>query len=159
MSGVDHLLADTVRAAIVVASTATCGKSRRGVAILDRTQGRVVAVAANGPPVPFVCEHTALCVATCRRIAVHAEQRALMIALNSGARARHLEIVHVKVDEAGQPVPSGGPSCVDCSKLLLDAGVYCVYLLHEGGVWRWYEAYTFHEMSLASQSLPRTVRW
>lgn len=167
MSGVDHVLYEAVQAAVAAARTSPCAKSRRGVAIIDREWegGRVVASASNGPPAPLACTSDAACRAACRRVAVHAEQRALLWALDrSRARPRApvFEVVHAKVNEAGELVPSDGPSCVDCSKLMLAAGVRRVYLYQERAdgpaqeppVWRGYEALEFHELTLAALGLP-----
>jgi hypothetical protein len=44
-------------------------------------------------------------------------------------------------------VPSGGPSCAQCSKLALAAGIVGVWLYHENG-WRRYGAGEFHRLSL-----------
>jgi len=167
VSPVDHALHEAVQAAVAAARTSPCAKSRRGVAIIDREWegGRVVASASNGPPSPLVCTRDAACRAACPRVAVHAEQRALLWALDR-ARARPrapvLEVVHAKVDEAGALVPSGGPSCVECSKLMLAAGVQRVYLYQERAdgpaqaspAWRGYEALEFHELTLAALGLP-----
>lgn len=94
------------------------------------------------------CEGSAECKATCRREAVHAEQHAL---LRAGLHAQGCEALHVKTVN-GQLVASGGPSCAQCSKLLLAAGVTAVWLYHDSG-WRRYEASEFHRLSLESDVL------
>ena len=171
MIGVDHVLYEAVQAAVAAARTSPCAKSRRGVAIIDREWegGRVVASASNGPPAPLACTNDAACRAACPRVAVHAEQRALLWALQRArGRAREpvLEVIHAKVNEAGELVASGGPSCVECSKLMLTAGVHRIYLYQERTdspaqappVWRGYEALEFHELTLAALGLPSSRR-
>jgi hypothetical protein len=54
----------------------------------------------------------------------------------------------------GQPVASGDPSCSECSKLILEAGIGSVWLLRSVG-WRAYGAVEFHELSLQHHNLPR----
>lgn len=93
-----------------------------------------VAAESNGPPGPFVCtgdEKSAnswRCRQHCAKLAVHAEQRAIMMALTErDVSMQMLELVHVKVvDEA--VVPGGGPSCWQCSRLVVEVGLKGVWL-------------------------------
>lgn len=159
---VDFVLHEAVKAAVVAARTSPCAKSRRGVAIIDREwSGGVVASASNGPPAPLACLGTPECRAACPRVAVHAEQRALLAALRQWRGpyvAPVLDVVHAKVDEAGELVTSGGPGCVECSKLMLAAAVRRIYLYEDrashGAVWVAYEALDFHLRTLATRGLP-----
>ena len=97
----------------------------------------------------------------CSKICVHAEQAALLDAgIDLHTRRGECEVAHLKVVD-GEPVPSGPPSCVECSKLMLTAGIAAVWLLHEspeGGPpqWRRYDADDFHRRTLAHLSLPVT---
>lgn len=141
-----------VNAALHAANQSTCRKSQRGVAILPAAGAlSSIVFESNGPPAPFVCDGSKRCVGFCRRLAVHAEQRALL------SMGRYLcegaELVHVKTVKA-LPVPSGEPSCVECSKLILDARVGLVWLLRSVG-WRAYTAEEFHALSLEHHNLPR----
>lgn len=61
-------------------------------------------------------------------------------------------MLHVKVDASGQMVVSGPPSCDQCSKLILRAGIAGVWLLHEEG-WKRYTAQEFHEATLQTCGL------
>jgi hypothetical protein len=90
------------------------------------TEGhRVVATGTNRPMVGE-CDGSDACRSSCREICVHAEQAALVEA--GPVRARGAEVFHLKVAE-GQPVASGVPSCVQCSKAMLLAEVAGVWLL------------------------------
>jgi len=138
--------------AVDAGAKAACQKSRRGVVIFHAAcEGSVSA--SNGPPVPFVCGGSADCRAACREVAVHAEARALL-AFKAADPLDRLgwELVHVKVVD-GRPVPSGPPSCVRCSALILEAGIARVWLLHEDGL-RAYSAIEFHALSLQHHGLP-----
>ena len=131
-----------VELAIEVAGLSPC-RSKRGSVIF--AAGDVIAHGHNHKPSGFECDGSAACKATCRAEAVHAEQVAL---LQAGHAARGAEMLHVKAVD-GQLVPSGGPSCVQCSKLGLYAGVAGIWLYHEQG-WRWYDAAEWHRLSLAA---------
>jgi deoxycytidylate deaminase len=137
-----------VAAALDVGRQSTCAKSKRGVAILTDSIG--IVCACNDPPLPFKCDGSRRCREFCRRLAVHAEQRALLIA---GADAFEATMLHVKVVD-GELADSGPPSCYECSKLILEAGIADVWLFHSSG-WRRYEAAEFHRLSLAAHNLPR----
>jgi hypothetical protein len=54
--------------------------------------------------------------------------------------------LHVKTVN-GELVPSGGPSCVQCSKLALVCGIAGFWLYHEEG-WRRYPMQEFHQLSI-----------
>ncbi len=127
-----------------------CLRSRRGAAIWE--PGDVVprAIGSNKPAVGS-CDGTDACKKVCGRICVHAEQEALLRCPD----AREAEMLHVKVDETGEIVASGGPSCDQCSKLLLHAGIAGMWLLHEDG-WRRYTALEFHEATLRNCGLTLT---
>jgi len=127
-----------------------CGKSKRGVVIYDRESHAVLAWGHNEPALG-ACGNNAACRAACARICVHAEQQALLINFS----AYNFDLVHVKVVD-GSLVPSGGPSCVECSKLILAAGVDGVWLFHAEG-WRRYPAEEFHMLTLAALGLPLTL--
>ena len=93
-------------------------------------------------------------IAHCPRLAVHAEQAALLIA---GLDARGAHLLHVKVKD-GVAVTSGPPSCVECSKLILHAGIAVVWLYEEregAPQLVGYPAADFHAASLAHDGLPR----
>jgi hypothetical protein len=57
-------------------------------------------------------------------------------------------MLHIKVVD-GKPVTSLGPSCGDCSKLILASGIWYMWLLHDKG-WTVYTAAQFHYLSVGS---------
>ena len=132
-----------VRAAIEAATVSPCGKSHRG-AIVWRPglAHRAHPARHNAPPAPFVCDNSAECRSMCRHLCVHAEASALLEVPNP----RGAEMLHVKVID-GALVPSGGPSCTQCSGLILQAGIAGMWLYHADG-WRRYDVPSFHALSL-----------
>jgi len=128
--------------AIEVSGWSPC-RSKRGVVIFQA--GCIVCYGYNYKPRGFDCDGSEACKATCNREAVHAEQQAL---LTAGASAGGAEMLHVKTVN-GALVASGGPSCVQCSKLALVAGIAGVWLYHTTG-WHRYEMAEFHRLSLAA---------
>lgn len=115
--------------AVKEARKSPCRKSKRGVAVWGdpgdgKTTGERIVCAHNGPPPGFACDGTDACREACGKLCVHAEVRALMAAA-SGCT----DLLHVKVVD-GDPVPSGPPSCANCSKVILDRGIERVWLLH-----------------------------
>jgi deoxycytidylate deaminase len=110
-------------------------------------------IAAHGynyKPRGFDCDGSVACKATCRVEAIHAEQQAL---LSLGRHTNGTDMLHVKTVD-GRLVASGGPSCVECSKLVLIAGVTFVWLYHVDG-WRRYEASEFHRLSVDSTQVAK----
>ncbi len=136
-----------------------CAKSKRGAVLFwvgdDEPGNRPsepfpmkVTAAFNGPPAPWKCDGSASCAKTCGLLCMHAEARTLQLGASYGLRvlqpngftsqmrgnANNYDLVHVKVAGFGADlvaVPGGGPSCVQCSKAILDAGIRGVWL------WRW----------------------
>ena len=136
----DQPPARAVDAAILASIQSPC-RSKRGVVIFHGDD--LIASGINRPPMGFACDGSETCKATCRRTAVHAEQLAL---LRAGRHATFSEVLHVKTVH-GALVPSGPPSCLECSKLMLEAAVSGVWLYHEDG-WRRYAANEFHRLTL-----------
>lgn len=126
-------------------STFSPCRSKRG-AVIFRENHRIGS-GYNFKPRGFDCDGSAACKATCRHEAVHAEQMALM---KAGLHAQGCDLLHVKTVD-GQLVPSGGPSCVQCSKLALAAGIAGVWLFHAEG-WKRYPIGEFHQLSLAAMA-------
>lgn len=122
-------------------------RSKRGSVIFDRYSG-VCSYGFNDKPAGFTCDGSTACKATCRTEAVHAEQMALLGMGSTPTRGK--DMLHVKTVN-GSLVPSGGPSCVQCSKLGLAAGVRGIWLYHETG-WRFYDAKEWHRLSLAAST-------
>jgi deoxycytidylate deaminase len=130
-----------IEAARIVAMQSPCAKSKRGVVLFnpetaglyERNPGFVkgpgpviVSRGFNGPPPTFACSGSAACREGCAKLCMHAEQRAIMAA---GALddVHDLELVHVKV-VGGVVIPGGGPSCWQCSRLVVEVGLRGVWL-------------------------------
>lgn len=130
-----------IRRAIEAAQVSPC-LSKRGAAVFLGDD--VYATACNTQVAPFVCVGSESCKLRCRHTAIHAEQAALLMA---GLFANGRDMLHVKVVD-GQLVPSGPPSCTQCSKLIVAAGIRFMWLYHETG-WRRYTSTDFHRLSVA----------
>lgn len=135
--------------AVNIACQSPCEKSKRGVVIWHPDLFDILCANNNHPPQGFVCDGSAECRANCGKHCVHAEMAALLDA-KQGVHGYHM--LHVKVVD-GKAVPSGLPSCAECSKHILEAGIRAVWLLHEEGLCA-YRALEFHEMSLREKKLP-----
>lgn len=164
--------------AVDTANRGPCAKSKRGVVIygLDPYQGDVPLIfgnAWNSQPWPYECDGSEACKAACGRLCVHAEQRAIMQMLCPSPTdlARFtfkdkvkypdpgsLALVHVKTVD-GKLVPSPkGPSCDQCSKLIVENKWIGTVWLYEGeGYWRGYDTTTFHRKTLIACGLPVTL--
>lgn len=170
-----------IEAARQAAMRSPCEKSKRGVALFNRESADrvasnwhgpaltpqaypiivnevVVATGFNGQPPGFACSNTYACRRDCAKLCMHAEQRAIMAA---GALddLQQLELVHVKVVD-GIAVPSGGPSCWQCSRLIVEVKLRGVWLFESGTrypeappEWRFYESSEFHRETLRSCDL------
>lgn len=122
-------LENMIEQAVCQARLSTCAKSRRGAVVFDR-EFVVQGWGHNGPPersndyVPdtFRCRNSDLCRASCSKVAVHAEVRALRT-VEYCFGTSSLDLLHAKVDECGELVAGGPPSCVLCSKEILDYGI------------------------------------
>lgn len=133
--------------------------------------GKSLAIAGAVGEAVMLCDGSS-CRPSCGKVCVHAEVRAIRSAIAHASAARGVptttlddcELVHVKVDDAGNLVAGGGPSCWQCSREILDVGLRGVWLyekvmtrraaavaaiLHPGDAWRFYEAREFHDVTLA----------
>lgn len=139
---------DFVAIALEAAASSTCRSQRGAVAFTgnDLEGYELVAVGFNQKP-DRSCDGSALCKATCRVEAVHAEQ-ALVASGVDLALGGPVQVLHVK-RAAGRLAASDGPDCVQCSKLLMFAGVIAVWLYHVEG-WRSYPIAEFHALSIAN---------
>ncbi len=131
--------------AIQIALKSPCEKSKRGVVIVAGNE--IISEAFNGPPQGLICKPD-YCKEICRDYTVHAEERAIFQALKEGKELSLARMYHVKVKN-GVNVPTGGPSCTKCSKIVLEAKVQEFVLQQEEGLVL-YGAREFHELSLAS---------
>lgn len=137
-----------VREAIEQAMLSPC-QSKRGAVVFrgDTLDGS----GHNDLVAPFACDGSDACKRTCRHSAIHAEQAAM---IEARGYCHGAELLHVKV-VGGSLVPSGGPSCVQCSKLAVEACISGVWLYHADG-WKRYEAQEFHRLSVLA-SVPSPV--
>ena len=142
---------ELLEAALRAGRRSGCSKSKRGVAALLRGD-RLLVEGWNHPAVG-TCDGSEACRRDCGKVCVHAEQMALVI-------APHLvgaEVLHVKVVN-GCGVPGGPPSCAECSKLLLAAGIANMWLWEEArGGWVRYTARDFHLATLEKLELHTTI--
>lgn len=153
-----------VLAALRAASRSPCVKSKRGVSIYEPETGLVISDGYNSQP-SDVCDTK--CMANCAKLCMHAEQRAIIAAQPWINSIPYCDGVHVKIFTAGGSytnlnysdydlekllVPSGGPSCWQCSRLVLDSKLRGFWLFHENG-WRRYDAEEFHRLTLEACGL------
>ncbi len=68
-----------------------------------------------------------------RTCCLHAEWRALIDAVRTNGDITGASLYFVRVDKAGEIVPSGEPYCTVCSRLALDLGLRYFGLLHTHG--------------------------
>jgi len=134
--------------AITAARLSPCKKSQHGVVIWhpgfpDYARGW------NHQPNPHTYDGSDHCRTNCGKLCVHAEAHALLRfpevtkALPPGQSwMMGAHMLHVKT-VAGEPVASGGPSCWQCSRLILQSGISTMWLLHDEGL-RAYTAEKFH---------------
>lgn len=125
--------------AIQTALHAECHKSKRGVVI----KGINTYWANNGPPQGFICTGNERCRLHCSKVAVHAEERAI---LKAGLFTRGAEMIHIKVVDE-EAVPSLLPSCWQCSRMIVESGISGMWLFHSEG-WFRYTAEEFHRETL-----------
>lgn len=146
--------------AVLIANQSNC-KSKRGVVIWHYKYG-LISSGFNAPPTPLVCDGSEECRLNCSKTAVHAEQVALIRAI-SAMEFRHLfelkpgillpdcEMLHVKTVD-GKPVFSEKPSCWQCSKLILEAGILSMWLYQKDGLTK-YTPLEFHKQTLINCDL------
>lgn len=115
--------------AVIEATNSNCAKSKRGAVIFNPASNIVIASAHNEPPYPFLCGGKARCGVNCNKVAVHAEERAILIAQLARTRSDSYDLVHVKAVE-GRLAPSGPPSCWQCSRMVAEIGLHV--WLYEG---------------------------
>lgn len=139
-----------------------CAKSQRGAVVFDPRTGRIVGRGWNHQPLGFSCDGSDACRAACPKLCIHAEDaaiRAVPSNLLLDGQMPGLELVHVKVVD-GEVVPGGGPSCWQCSRLVvevrlkgvwlyeLDTGISYMLGSSPAGKWRFYRADEFHRLTL-----------
>lgn len=153
--------------AVAAALCSPCQKRRVGISVYelicnDTAIRSTAAGGFNGPPVEWsndnhplgdeICDGSEACRRDCAKRSVHAEMRAIDTLIDPlRDRGSSLRFVHVKLDDGGHIAPCiDGPSCVDCSKHILDAGIGGIWLYEptsDGAPiasWRYYTASQFH---------------
>lgn len=139
---------DMVAAAVRASLNSPC-RSKRGVSIF--TNYRLVTVGWNWKP-GEACDQSDTCKATCGKLAVHAEQHALLGMELPLVCLEPVDMLHVKTVD-GALVTSGHPSCVQCSKLILASkAIVGMWLYHDWG-WNRYDPLAFHQLSVANTLL------
>jgi len=83
-------------------------------------------------------------------VAVHAEERAI---IHARENLRGLELVHAKIDLKWELQESGNPSCWQCSRMILEAGISRVWLYGKDG-WQGWDPVAFHAATLKNCDLP-----
>lgn len=137
------------------ARSSPCLKSKRGAVVYSR--GRVFGCGFNGQPGNLVCTGSVACRKACGMICEHAEAKAIReaIAFRAAGAGWLVDLVHVKIGSDGLLVGGGGPSCVQCSRLIVDVGFIGKVWLYEdsspvGSAWVMYSADEFHRVTLAN---------
>lgn len=157
------ILLENLEHAIYAATQSTCAKSKRGVAIFEfgNVRFQEVVMANNSPPKPFICTGTEKCKESCGKVAIHAEERAIMRSLRKHAnnsyddfawQSDEKDMVHIKVID-GKPVASTRPSCWMCSRKLVEAKMRYMFMVTDfddsgGPVFTGWTVEEFHEETL-----------
>jgi deoxycytidylate deaminase len=147
---------------IKTANRSPCIKSKRGCAIFYEniydteplSETGILGTGYNGLPIGECNEN---CKINCNKLAVHAEQRCIRQYLKNlylfndsiisdWNKNTTIHLIHAKTVD-GVLVTSGGPSCWQCSREILDSGIDFVWLFHEEG-WTSYNAANFHKLTL-----------
>lgn len=134
-----HYIDEAVKEAV----KSPCKHSKRGVVIVKT--GVVIGRGYNNPPGEMQC-NPEFCEPICAQYCVHAEENALLSALRMGYDPQGARMYHIKAVD-GRAQDALGPSCVECSKLVLQTGVREFVLKQEQGL-VCYEAAEFHRLSL-----------
>lgn len=136
-----HPLPIYIEAAIEASIKSPCQKSKRGVVIFN--ESGMLAYGWNHRPDNH-CTGSDSCRKFCNQLCVHAEQDAI-IKVNKN-NFENSQMLHIKTVD-GNAVPSGPPSCWQCSRIILDVGIKAMWLLEDDG-WNKYDANSFHEITL-----------
>ncbi len=77
---------------------------------------------------------------------VHAEQRAIMCALDQKYKLKDSYLFFIRLSENNQPLHAGDPYCTICSKMALDSGIGKFCLWHKEG-WTAYDTEYYNNLS------------
>ena len=133
---------------IRLAAQSTCKRSK--CASIITNNGAVIGQGYNSMP----CDQTGECFKDTlpstfksdKTCCVHAEQRAIINALQNGCDVKDSSLFFLRFDENMNPQHAGKPYCTICSKMALDVGISKFYLWHEQG-WTAYDTKTYNELS------------
>ncbi len=126
--------------AIEVAKKATCLRSKCGCVIIK--DNKVIGTGFNSPPGELDSQRRCNCnkkqlneKVTDKTCCVHAEQRAIMNALEKNAeKIKGSTLYFIRLDENDVMLKAGNPYCTHCSKLALDSGIKEFVLWHDEGI-------------------------
>jgi len=156
--------------AIEAARQSPCAKSKRGAVLFDDAC-HVWGKGWNGPPLQIKgslgnCDGSETCRRHCSQRCLHAESRAIIEACNwslldgETGGGEFPAMLYVKIDENNKLVAGGGPSCWQCSRLIVDVGFVTGVWLYQRDFadgpedhqcsWHWYSAGAFHHATAAT---------
>jgi len=151
LPGHTSMLKEMVMEMIQQGRYGTCNKSQRVAAIYSPIRKNYI-LATNSPPLPFKCLQNDNCKKNCSKLAVHAEERAILKASKCGFMPKEgLHCFHLKIKD-NVPVVSGKPSCIYCSRKMLEYGIGHVWLWQEKG-WKSWLAQSFHADTIKNLGL------
>lgn len=132
-----------------------CGRARCGSVIVQN--GEVIGEGVNSPPgndgQQSRCSRKHELkdgFKSDRTCCVHAEQRAVMDALKRrSGELQGATLYFIRLDDSGEPKPSGQPYCTICSKMALDAGIAEFVLWHGKDGLVAYDTREYNDLSFA----------
>ena len=153
---------EVITLAVGMARMSPCAKSKRGVVAYSDAQAPhlspiILGLGYNHPALG-ICDGSPECKRDCAKLCTHAEAAAVREAMER-APSRSMDsehpiyLVHVKVVQSYM-VPGGGPSCWQCSKLIIDHTAIRGVWLYETTVsapdpeWKFYTSGDFHIATL-----------
>lgn len=147
---------------VETAKKSTCLRSRCGAMVVNLF-GDTIGYGYNSPadscikPAPFdkqmpkklvscIKDHLGPGFKSDKTCCMHAEQRAILNALQLGHKVRGAFLYFIRIDENGAPLYTGQPYCTMCSKMALDVGISRFILYHEEG-WTSYSTDYYNKLS------------
>ena len=157
----NHFVRVRIPELIRVAQRSTCHRSKCGAIIITPFKGRefgqIIGEGFNSMP----CNETGPCFKdeldptfkSDRTCCVHAEQRAIMDALQGRYRnmIKGSLLYFLRLDMNDTPVRSGEPYCSICSKMALDVGISHFFLWRQSG-WMCYDTKSYNELTFKYKS-------
>ncbi len=126
--------------AAIVAKGSSCLRAKCGAVIVKENE--VIGYGFNSPPgnkklEKCLKEDLPEGFKSDRTCCIHAEERAIMLALKKDPQGTALpgsRLYFIRLDEKGEKTFAGKPYCTICSKMALDTGISEFTLWHEGGI-------------------------